>query len=122
MEKCAADGKRFIWSVGGWSDLTLTITDEQIPVLVDHVVALLALGGDGVDFDWEHLSTGSTPAIVRQQRAVLGKFIHALRKAIGTGKTISYTTRWNCFWRSDEASKYGALTFASDGECLDTFQ
>jgi len=106
-------------------DLQRTITDAQIPMLVDQVVALLKIGGDGVDFDWEHLSTNSDPTINSQQRSVLGYMISALRKALDSNgmsdKHISYTTRWNCFWTSADAHLWGALTFDSDGECLDTF-
>jgi len=125
MDYCKSNGKTWMWAIGGWSDLQRTITDAQIPSLVDQVVGLLKLGGDGVDFDWEHLSTNSDPSVVKQQRPVLGKLVSALRKALNTNgmidKHISYTTRWNCFWRSENAHLYGALTFASDGECLDNF-
>lgn len=125
IDDCKARGQTFMWSIGGWSDLQRTIQDEQIPALVDQVVGLLQLGGDGADFDWEHLSTSSDAALRQQQRAVLGKFFKVLRKALDAKgmkeKHISYTTRWNCFWTSNDAVKYGALSFASDGECLDTF-
>lgn len=125
MEDCAAAGQKFIWAIGGWSDLTLTITDDQIPLFSEKVVNLLKLGGDGVDFDWEHLSTGGSAAIVQQQRAIVGKTISHLRQALDDNglqdKTISYTTRWNCFWTKEDAAKYNALAFDSDGECLDTF-
>merc|ERR1712232_1182236 len=125
MDYCSANGKTWMWAIGGWSDLERTISDEQIPTLVQQVVALLKLGGDGVDFDWEHLSTSSDAAVNSQQRSVLGKLVSALRKALNdngmSSKHISYTTRWNCFWTSADAHKYSALTFASDGECLDNF-
>jgi chitinase len=118
-------GHSFIWAIGGWSDLTRTLADEQIPAFVEQVVTLLKYGGDGIDLDWEHLSTDDDASVVQQQRAVVGKTISALRQALNSNglsdKTISYTTRWNCFWRSDDAPQYKALKFASDGECLDTF-
>ena len=57
MDYCAANGKRFIWALGGWSDLKRTIADSQIPTLVSILVELLRNhGGDGIDFDWEHAS------------------------------------------------------------------
>jgi len=125
MDDCAAAGQSFIWAIGGWSDLTQTITDAQIPVFVEKVVNLLKIGGDGIDFDWEHLSTAPTE-MVPQQRAIVGKTIAALRVAFKdnglSDKTISYTTRWNCFWQSQDAHKYNAFEFASDGECLDTLK
>jgi hypothetical protein len=125
MGDCAVAGKKFIWAIGGWSDLTLTIGDDQIPLFTEKVVSLLKLGGDGVDLDWEHLSSGSQQH-QQQQRTIVGKTVKALRKALDANgmpeKTISYTTRWNCFWRSSEASDYDALPFDSDGECLDTLK
>jgi len=126
VDDCAAAGKTFMWAIGGWSDLQRTLTDAQIPAFTDKVVELLKYGGDGVDFDWEHLSTGATAALKTQQRAVLGKTIKALRSKLDSNglqhKKISYTTRWNCFWTSADAPSYNALPFDSDGECLDTFQ
>lgn len=126
IDDCASSGKKFIWAVGGWSDLQRTLTDAQIPAFVEKIVGLLQYEGDGVDFDWEHLSTGADAALVTQQRGVLGKTIKALRSALDASglqsKTISYTTRWNCFWTSADAPSYNALPFDSDGECLDTFQ
>lgn len=119
------NGKKFVWAIGGWSDLTKTIADDQIQTFVDQVVTLLKYAGDGIDFDWEHLSTGTDSATVQQQRAIVGKTVSALRQALNSNglsdKTISYTTRWNCFWRSEDAAQYNALAFDSDGECLDTF-
>jgi len=57
IDDCASAGKTFMWAVGGWSDLQRTLTDAQIPAFVDKIVDLLEYEGDGVDFDWEHLST-----------------------------------------------------------------
>ena len=129
IDKCKAGRALFMWAIGGWSDFTKTISDEQIPLFVEKVVQLLRLGGDGVDFDWEHLSQykHSDEALFRQQRAVVGKTISALRKGLDAAgmhdKHISYTTRWNCFWTSADAHNHAqAKTFDSDGECLDTFQ
>lgn len=127
MDTCAKNNQVFMWSIGGWSDLKGTITDAQIPVLVSQVLALLKLGGDGVDFDWEHLSNFShVESVTQQQRHVLGKLIKKLRQELDANgmkqKHISYTTRWNCFWDTDEERNAShALQFPSDGECLDTF-
>jgi len=126
MKHVEAAGKKFIWALGGWSDLQRTVSDKQIPHLVKQIVALLHVGGDGIDFDWEHLSTSADTKLRAQQRSVLGKVIAATRAALNAAglkhKTISYTTRWNCFWTSKQAASHGALTFASDGECLDTLK
>ena len=47
---------KFIWAIGGWSDLTKTILPSQVDSFVQKCVELLAAVGDGIDFDWEHLS------------------------------------------------------------------
>jgi len=126
MKQVEAAGRKFIWALGGWSDLQRTVRDEQISALVTQIVALLKFGGDGIYFDWEHLSTSADTNLRAQQRSVLGKVIAATRAALNAAglkhKTISYTTRWNCFWTSKQAASHGALTFASDGECLDTLK
>lgn len=125
IDDCKEQQKLFMWSIGGWSDLTKTISDEQIPKFAEQVVSLLKLGGDGVDLDWEHLSNykDTDPALFAQQRAIVGKTITAVRSALKDAgmadKHLSYTSRWNCFWYSSDAANYGALTFSSDGECLD---
>ena len=56
MSQAERTGKKWIWSIGGWSDLTLTIQKNQINNFVKRCVDLLKKGGDGIDFDWEHLS------------------------------------------------------------------
>ncbi len=125
IDACRAQGKKFIWAVGGWSDLTLTITDGQIPALVDYLVRLLQLSGDGVDFDWEHLSTASDPGVRNQQRRVLGKIFAALRPALDAAglsdRQIGYTTRFNAFW-DDATRPDGVTAFDSDGEGLGVAQ
>lgn len=123
IDECAARGKRFIWAIGGWSDLTRTLSDEQIPAFVERCVALLQLAGDGIDFDWEHLSTHAD--IREQQRRVLGKIFPALRQALDavglSHKQIGYTTRFNAFW-NDASRPAGVTAFISDGEGLDVIQ
>lgn len=100
--------------------MTETISDEQIPLFVDKCVNLLRLSGDGIDFDWEHLS--SDPGIKNQQRSVLGKIIPALRQALNENgmpdKLIGYTTRFNAFW-NDQTRPVGVTPFTSDGEGID---
>ena len=114
-------GRKFIWAIGGWSDLTQTISDEQIPAFVNQCVELLKLAGDGIDFDWEHLSTTDS-SIVYQQRRVLGKIFPELRKALDDAgmpeKLIGYTTRFNAFW-IDGSRPEGVTAFPSDGEGID---
>jgi len=56
IEACKQTQTKFIWSVGGWSDMTETLLPEQVDSFVSKAVALLEKYGDGMDFDWEHFS------------------------------------------------------------------
>jgi endo-chitodextinase len=118
IDACKQSGAKFIWAIGGWSDLTQTIRDEQITAFVGQCVKLLQIAGDGIDFDWEHLSNNKD--IKAQQRAVLGKIFVQLRKALDdkdlSDKLIGYTTRFNAFWNTPPE---GIKSFPSDGEGLD---
>jgi len=122
QQYCAAHGIKFIWAFGGWSDLTQTIRDDQIPALVDKIVALLQLpGAHGIDFDWEHVSEHSG-AQLQQQRLIIGKTICALRSRLNQlgldHMDIVYTPRYNAFW---QGGAYSSKQVATDGEGLDNF-
>ena len=41
---------KFIWSIGGYSDLTKGIREEDLGKFVERCVQLLQIGGDGIDF------------------------------------------------------------------------
>lgn len=56
MKNVKDNGKKWIWAIGGWSDVTKTIRPNQIDTFVSKCVALLKHAGDGIDFDWEHLT------------------------------------------------------------------
>jgi len=116
---CAAHSKKFIWALGGWSDLTLTIADSQVDSLVQKIVALLQIAGDGIDLDFEHLSE-HTGAVLIQQRLVVGKLIVALKTAFADhglqDKLIVYTPRYNAFWKD---GAHGSNPLVTDGEGLD---
>mmetsp|Transcript_30089 Transcript_30089/g.93076 ORF Transcript_30089/g.93076 Transcript_30089/m.93076 type:complete len:1269 (-) Transcript_30089:147-3953(-) len=123
MNYAAQNGKKFIWAFGGWSDLTKTISDDQVGPLVDMLVTLLERhGGDGIDFDWEHLSKykDADPALHAQQRRIVGKVIVALKDALvaaGMGdKLITYTPRYNGFLAN---GAYGSIPLQTDGEAVD---
>ncbi|GGG07248.1 MULTISPECIES: glycosyl hydrolase family 18 protein [Cysteiniphilum] len=110
---------KFIWAIGGWSDLTQTISPEQVDLLTDKIVTLLKTKGDGVDFDWEHLSDDSS--LRDQQIEVLANTLLTLRQKLDAAgmqdKEIGYTTRFNAFWDNDSRpQRYTA--FNSDGEGL----
>ena len=113
------NGGKFIWAIGGWSDLTKTIHECQIPTFVEQCVALLKLAGDGIDFDWEHLS--EDPKCAVDQRNILAKTLLKLHTALKRegmhDKSIGYTTRFNAFW-NDKSRPEGYKQFDSDGEGL----
>ena len=122
IEQCHTNNKKFIWAIGGWSDLKRTISDSQIQLLVTNCINLLKITGDGIDFDWEHLSEISE--IKTQQRQVLGKIFPALRTAMDENgmadKLIGYTTRFNTFWGGEDVAVPTNVTpFQSDGEGID---
>ncbi|WP_442902171.1 glycosyl hydrolase family 18 protein [Francisella sp. 19S2-10] len=115
---------KFIWAIGGWSDLQQTISDNQIDNFVNQVIELLKLGGDGVDFDWEHLSqlaNGKPNPNKDQQLATLAKTMKTLRERLDAegmqDKQIGYTTRFNAFFESSKAHGFTG-DFNSDGEGL----
>ena len=116
---------KFIWAIGGWSDLTQTLREDQIPHFVELCVKLLKLDngkmGDGIDFDWEHLSDDAR--IKDEQRMRLAKTMLALRAALDNAgmqdKTVGYTTRFNAFWDDKHGNIPAHYTsFESDGEGL----
>jgi GH18 family chitinase len=113
------NGGKFIWAIGGWSDLTKTISKEQIPMFVEKVVTLLKSSGDGVDFDWEHIGQDSN--IKQEQLETFAETLLQLRIALDAAglqdKEIGYTTRFNAFWSSEDRPE-GFAEFGSDGEGL----
>merc|ERR1719367_2684742 len=120
-----ANSAKFIWAIGGWSDLTKTLKRDQIPDFVEIVVDLLKLKkgklGDGIDFDWEHLN--EDPETKDEQRTILAETMLALRTALDEegmeDKQIGYTTRFNAFWDDEHGNKPKGFTyFSSDGEGL----
>ena len=121
IDYCHANNKKFIWAIGGWSDLKRTISDAQIPAFVSNCIDLLKIAGDGIDFDWEHLS--EIAEIKEQQRHVLGKIFPALRNAMDenglSDKLIGYTTRFNAFWGAGVPVPTNVTPFQSDGEGID---
>ena len=56
MGHASENSKKWLWAIGGWSDLTQTIKLNQVDAFVAKCVDLLKKSGDGIDFDWEHLS------------------------------------------------------------------
>jgi len=128
LDWCRSNGKKFVWTIGGWSDLVRTLRDDQINTFATQVVNLLKVAGDGVDLDWEHISEGdqNDKESWSQRRHIIGKTIKAiwskLREAGMSDKTISYTARFNCFWTPSDANDAWAMSWPTDGECLDSFK
>lgn len=112
-------GGKFIWAIGGWSDLTKTLKSTQIGNFTNRCVKLLQSVGDGIDFDWEHLSASG--GIVEEQRNNFADVLLSLRNGLdGAGlgdKEIIYTTRFNAFWDSSNRPA-GYKAFNSDTEGL----
>ena len=128
---CTLNHSEFIWPIGGWSDLTWALETDQIDKFVETCVDLLRVcGGDGIDFDWEHLSypvpQGNKKApSVADRRGNLGIILARLRKALndtkGTSNDVSdkklgFTTRMNAFLPS---APPGSATAPTTGEGID---
>lgn len=120
IEAVNQNNGKFIWAIGGWSDVTKTITPNQVDNFVNQCVELLKLSGDGIDFDWEHLSQDAS--IRDEQLQTLANVLLKLRQALDqaglSDKEIGYTTRFNAFWNNTNQPENHSA-FASDGEGLE---
>merc|ERR1712174_176904 len=89
------------------------------------VELLEKVGGDGIDFDWEHLSEFKDidNALHQQQRQIVGKVIVALKDALVArgmaDKLITYTPRYNAFL---DGGNYNTNQFRTDGEGIDVVE
>lgn len=126
---CKKLGKKFILTLGGWSDMQDTPLFTQDPddvmamnIVKNFLVAKDLFHLDGFDFDWEHLSqmyyesgTGPQSKIetVVDRCLFLGRVLFLLRQK-STG-TIIYTTRPNTF-KGFAANVGPELVSASDRE------
>lgn len=119
QQAVAENSGKFIWSIGGWSDLTHTLHPNQVDTFVQKCVQLLEMSGDGIDLDWEHLSTD--PDLSPAQRETFATTLLKLRKSLDAAglqdKTLGYTTRFNAFW-DDSNRPANSTKYASDGEGL----
>ncbi len=85
IQACHEEGKKFVWAIGGWSDLEQTIGWNQIDAFVQLCVDLLKQYGDGVDFDWEHLTqlaSGGPNPNGAQQLKNIAEAMYRLRRAL----------------------------------------
>jgi GH18 family chitinase len=121
IESTHQNNGKFIWALGGWSDLQQTISPAQVDKLVDQLVALLKVSGDGIDFDWEHinqLANGQPNPNAKEEQAVLAETMLKLRQKLDAegmqDKQIGYTTRFNAFM--PDSKQYDFAGFNSDGE------
>tara|TARA_Y100001958_G_scaffold27577_3_gene17526 strand:+ start:23367 stop:26828 length:3462 start_codon:yes stop_codon:yes gene_type:complete len=128
MEYCCAHNKKFIWAIGGWSDTKNTPQyshQTYITNFVTNCVRLLKeVGGDGIDFDWEHFSDDLTTRDARIKG--LADIMIKLKIAIcgdtelnAKGITISYTPRYNAFFDNTHPR---AKSLPTEGEGLDLFK
>ena len=74
---CQQGGKKFIWAIGGYSDATKAVREDQVQLFASKAVQLLKVGGDGIDFDWEHLS--DDPSLRSQETTTMADVLHTVR-------------------------------------------
>jgi len=121
MNACESAGIKFIWAIGGWSDLTKTISADQIDSFTDKCIDLLKICGDGIDFDWEHFSEDLS--IRAQQCETLATTMFILRAKMNqngmSDKLIGYTTRFNAFWQTKDSPLWIKTSFTSAGEGIE---
>lgn len=55
IDNAHSNNKKFIWGIGGWSDLQYTIRHDQVDSFVKMCVDIIKEYGDGIDFNWKHL-------------------------------------------------------------------
>lgn len=128
---CKKLNKKFILTLGGWSDMQDTplfsqdTNDVIANAIVQNIIALKdILDYDGFDFDWEHLSqiyyqysSGSQADIetVVDKCLFLGRVLYLLRQNQKFKGIIVYTTRPNTFV-GFASNKGQELKSASDRE------
>jgi len=71
------NGKMFYLGIGGESDLTEFLTEEQIPTFAEQVVLLCKIACDGVQFDFEHMSEDA--ATRSKQLRLMAHLLHHTR-------------------------------------------
>lgn len=115
---CKENGKKWIWSIGGASDLELGVKEEQYDNFIGQIVTMLHKAGDGIDLDFEHLSVDDDDGKLRKNFAhLLKKLREGLDKEGLKEKTIGYTARYNAAW-DDDTSPDGWTNWNTDGEAL----
>jgi len=132
MKYCCDNNKLFIWAIGGWSDTKSTPKyedQEYINNFVDNCIKILTqIGGDGIDFDWEHFSEDLP---TRNERIKgMADIMIKLRKKIdesgelaGRNILISYTPRYNAFFKENPKtpSDSRAIQIKTEAEGIELF-
>lgn len=116
-DQCHNNGKKWIWSIGGASDLKFGIKDDQIASFVDKVKFILSKAGDGVDLDFEHMSSKDDDSLLNTYAKMVKLLRAGLDEAGMQDKTIGYTTRYNAAWNED-TSPDGWTNWNTDGEAM----
>ena len=113
-QACKYHNKKWIWGIGGASDLIQAVHDDDMDDFTDKVANLLTQVGDGVDLDFEHISDGV-------YRLKFAKLLYKLRQKLDKlglqDKLIGYTTRYNAAWVSTNRPE-GWTAWSTDGEAL----
>lgn len=101
VTRVQAEGKKAFISVGGWSDWARIDNDTNAETLATALEQLLKeTNADGIDFDFEHLSTYLSKNGKATDFDLFAEMINALSKnlkAANVAAKISYTTRFNAF-------------------------
>jgi len=116
-DQCHNNGKKWIWSIGGASDLKFGVKDDQIAAFVDKVKFILSKAGDGVDLDFEHMSSKDGDVLLNTYAKMIKLLRAGLDEAGMQDKTIGYTTRYNAAWDED-SSPDGWTNWNTDGEAM----
>lgn len=93
------------------------VKEEQFDNFVGKIKTLLGKAGDGIDFDFEHLSSKDGDELRKTQANLIHKVRMALDDAGMKDKTIDLTTRYNSAWDSDSIPD-GWTSWNTDGEAV----
>lgn len=74
------NGKKFIFAIGGESDLLGLMSVDQVPDFANYVVYLMGLVGDGINFDFEHMSHNMETR--KDQLRVMAHMLHHTKRAL----------------------------------------
>jgi len=113
------NGKLFIFGMGGYSDTKGFMRLDQVQSFADKVAHLLGTVGDGINLDFEHISSSGNK---QEQLKVMAHLLHYTRRALISArikwKEITYTCRYNAIY-NDTNRPEGFKKHDSDGELVE---